>query len=110
MHAFRTATGLPPGEAVPATFPMRWLAAPEIRDALRALAAAPNVVPVHESQTFDYAAPLSIGEGYEIRLDARRETMPDRLILTGTIAASDGSIRVRLETILRLFSTAAVAA
>ena len=36
--------------------------------------------------------------------------MPDRLILTGTVAGSDGSIRVRLETILRLFSTAAVAA
>ena len=110
VDAFRAATGLLPGGAVPATFPMRWLATPEVRDALLTMAAEPDIVPVHESQLFDYLAPLTIGQPYEMRLDARRETGPDRLVLTGTIAGDDGAIHVRVETILRLFSTAAVTA
>ena len=109
VEAFRAATGLPPGAAVPATFPMRWLAAPEIRDALLAMASEPDLVPVHESQVFDYLAPLIIGERYEMRLEARRETGPDRLVLTGTVGGDDGADHVRIETVLRLFSTAAVA-
>ncbi len=110
VAAFRAATGLPRGDAVPATFPMRWLAAPEVRDALLAMAGEPDLVPVHESQLFDYLAPLSIGERYEMCLDVRRETAPDRLVLTGAITARSGAIHLRIETILRLFSTAAVAA
>lgn len=110
VAAFRAATGLPPGEAVPATFPVLWLAAPAPRDALLAMAPEPDLVPVHESQSFEYLAPLAVGESYELRLEARRDAAPDRLLLFGTVAASDGTPLVRVETILRLFSTAAVAA
>lgn len=110
VAAFRAVTGLPPGDTVPATFPMRWLAAPEVRDALLAMAAEPDLVPVHESQMFDYLAPLTVGEHYEMRLDAHRESAPERLVLTGTVTGRSGAIHLRIETMLRLFSTAAVAA
>ena len=109
VAAFRAVTGLPPGDTVPATFPMRWLAAPEVRDALLAMAAEPDLVPVHESQMFDYLAPLTVGEHYEMRLDAHRESAPERLVLTGTVTGRSGAIHLRIETMLRLFSTAAVA-
>lgn len=110
VSAFRAATGLPPGEGVPATFPMRWLAAPSVRDALLAMAPEPDLVPVHESQSFDYLAPLVVGQSYDMRLEARRDAAPERLVLTGTVAAADGTPLVQVETILRLFSTASVAA
>lgn len=110
VAAFRAVTGLSPGDTVPATFPMRWLAAPEVRDALLAMAAEPDLVPVHESQMFDYLAPLTVGEHYEMRLDAHRESAPERLVLTGTVTGRSGAIHLRIETMLRLFSTAAVAA
>ena len=110
VAAFRTVTGLPPGDTVPATFPMRWLAAPEVRDALLAMAAEPDLVPVHESQMFDYLVPLNAGEDYQMRLDAHRESAPERLVLTGIVTARSGAVHLRIETMLRLFSTVAVAA
>lgn len=110
VDAFRAATGLPPGGGVPATFPMRWLAAPAVRDALLAMAPEPDLVPVHESQSFDYLAPLAVGQSYDMQLEARRDAAPERLVLTGTVAAVDGTVLVQVETILRLFSTASVAA
>ena len=110
VDAFRAATGLPPGDGVPATFPMRWLAAPEVRAALLAIAPEPDLVPVHESQTFEYLAPLFVGVRYALALAARREAAPDRLVLTGTISGEDGAPCVHVETILRLFSAVAVAA
>ena len=110
VQAFRAATGLCQGDAVPSTFPMRWLAAPEVRDALLAMAPEPDLVPVHESQTFEYDAPLAVGGRYELQLTAHREATPDRLVLAGTVLGDDVAPRVRIETILRLFSTAAAAA
>ncbi len=110
VDAFRAATGMLPGDGVPATFPMRWLAAPAVRDALLTMASEPELVPVHEAQTFEYLAALSVGQSYELRLEARREAAPERLVLAGMVAAADGTQVVRVETILRLFSTAAVAA
>lgn len=109
VDAFRAATGLPPGDAVPATFPMRWLAAAEVRDALLAMVREPGVVPFHESQTFEHLMPLVRGAAYALDLSASVEHSPDRLVLTGTVFG-DGVPHVRLETILRLFSTAAAAA
>lgn len=108
--AFRAATGLEPGEGVPTTFPMRWLAAPELRDALLALAPEEDLVPVHESQVFEYLAPLAVDGHYTMELAARREASPERLVLAGTIGDATGTPLVRVETILRLFSTSAVAA
>lgn len=110
VEAFAAATGAMPGDAVPATFAMRWLAAPEIRAALLALAPEPDLVPVHESQSFEYLAPLVVGARYALALAARRESAPDRLIVAGTISDDEGAPHVRVETILRLFSTEAEAA
>lgn len=110
VRAFRAATGLGQGDGVPATFPMRWLAAPQVRDAVLALAPEADVVPVHESQSVEILAPLALGAAYVLDLAARREATPDRLVLAGTITGEDGAPHVRVETILRLFSTASVAA
>ncbi len=110
VAAFRAATGLEPGEGVPSTFPMRWLAAPELREALLALAPEEDLVPVHESQVFEYLAPLVVDGRYAMEFAARREASPERLVLAGTISDAAGTPLVRVETILRLFSTSAAAA
>ena len=111
VAAFRAATGLvDAGDRLPLTFPMRWMASPDVRAALRSLLSEGDLVPVHEGQGFDYAMPLFVGTAYTLRLEARRETAPDRLIVGGTIATEDGLIHAKLETILRLFSTTAIAA
>ncbi len=107
VAAFREATGLSDrGDTLPLTFPIRWLAAPEVRAALAAMVPDADLVLVHESQTFDYDAPLQGGKTYALSLAARREAEPDRLVIDTTILAADGAPRARCETILRLFSVA----
>ena len=86
---------------LPWTFPMRWLAAPDVRAAILALVAEPDVVLVHEAQSFEYSAALHVGQPYLLTLEARRETAPDRLVVSGAVAAGDEP-RARLETVLRL--------
>ena len=109
--AFCAATGLAAdGRRLPLTFPMRWMASPDVRAALLSLVPERDLVPFHEGQVFAYTAPLFVDTPYALRLEARRETAPDRLIATVAIAADDGTICATLETILRLFSIAAVAA
>ena len=110
LAAFRLATGLAGGSGVPLTFPMRWLALPEVRTALLAMVPEPDVVPVHESQSFDYVEPLKADEPYHLAVSARRETSPDRLIVEGVVSSAGGGLCARLETILRLVSTAGAAA
>ena len=104
--AFRATIGLPTDGAatLPLTFPMRWLVTPAVREALAALVPEPDLVLVHESQTFEYAAPLLVGARYALRLTARRKTDPGQLIVDGTIAAENGVSVATLETILRLFA------
>lgn len=110
VAAFRKATGLDgDGATLPLTFPMRWLAAGEIRAAIASAAPDEDVVLVHESQAFEYAIPLRVGEPYTMVLAARRETDPARLIVDGTIQAADGSAHATLETIMRLFPLDAAA-
>jgi hypothetical protein len=106
-ESFRVATSLPPDgtQTLPLTFPMRWLVAPAVREALAALVPEPDLVLVHESQAFDYAAPLLTDHPYAMTLTARRKSDPAQLIVDGTIAARDGAAIGRLETILRLFSS-----
>ena len=103
-RAFRSATGLSPlgGAILPLTFPMRWLAAPDVRGAMIAMV-PDGVALIHEAQTFDYERPLRVGECYALTLLARREADPDRLVLHGSIATGDGAPLARLETVLRLF-------
>ena len=108
-RAFRSAIGLSPADGanlplpfLPLTFPMRWLAAPDVRRAMIAMV-PDRVALVHEAQTFDYERLLRVGESYALTLLARREVDPDRLVLDGSIAAGDGAPVARLETVLRLF-------
>lgn len=108
IAAFRAAIGLDPEDpAVPLTFPMRWLTSEAVVEATRSMVPEPDLVLVHEGQTFDYERPLVAGERYLLELSAHRHTAPDRLVLDGTIAAADGPLFGRLETVLRLFSSAA---
>lgn len=111
VAAFREATGLPGDHAnVPLTYPMRWLVTPDIRAALLAMVPEPDLVLVHESQTFDYQRQLRCGADYVLSLAVRREAAPDRLFVDGMIADAEGLPFAAVETILRLFSTKAVAA
>ncbi len=110
--AFRAATGQrgEPAHVLPLTFPMRWLVTTEVRAAIAMLVPQPDLVLVHESQTFDYVSPLRAGERYAMTLTARRKTDPDQLIVDGAIASLEGKPVATLETILRLFSSAPGAA
>ena len=108
VAAFRAATGCPrSGDILPATFPMRWLASPDVRRALLDAVPEPGLVPVHEGQAFDYERPLRVGEPYRLRLATRREAEPPRLVADATIADADGIVHARLEMILRLVGIAA---
>lgn len=115
VEAFRSATASAPdgpgpaGDVLPATFPMRWLAAPEVRRLLLAAVPEPGLVPVHEGQSFDYARPLRVGEPYRLKLATRREAEPPRLVVDGRIEDADGTLRATLETILRLVPIGGVA-
>ena len=106
VTAFRRATGLPVADALPLTFPIRWLAAPAVRAAMSAMVPDADLVFLHEAQTFDYAVPLRCGETYAMALTARREDDPDRLVVDATILAADGAPCARCETVLRLVRVA----
>lgn len=109
VAAFRKATGLgDAGATLPLTFPMRWMVRQEVRAAILAMVVEPDIVLVHESQSFDYERPLVCGEDYVLALSARRESAPDRLFVDGTISGGQGTL-CKIETILRLFSTEAAA-
>ena len=95
-------------EVLPFTWPIRWMARPDIRAALTALVPEPDLVPFHESQTFDYVAALRVGSPYTLVVSARRETAPERLVVDGVLSA-DGAQVATIETVLRLFSTQAAA-
>ena len=68
------------------------------------------MIPVHESQMFDYIRPLSSQVPYLLTLGGRREVGPDRLVVEGVVTRADGAVVVRLEMILRLFSSQAATA
>ena len=107
VAAFRRAARLEDAdEMLPSTWPIRWMARPDIRAALTALVPEPDLVPFHESQTFDYAAPLRVGTIYELAVSARRDSAPERLVVEGVLSA-EGARVATIETVLRLFSTGA---
>lgn len=90
------------GASVPLCYPAVWLTEPPLLAAVRAICEAQDVVPVHESQSFAYHAPLRAGESYDLAVSMRREATPPRLTLDATVAALDGAICARIETMLRL--------
>ncbi len=109
VAAFRRAARLDDeGGTLPFTWPIRWMARPDIRAALAALLPEADLVPFHESQTFDYAVSLRVGVSYQLAVSARRESAPDRLVAEGVLSA-DGARVATIETVLRLFSTQAAA-
>jgi hypothetical protein len=102
---FRQATGsTTTGAALPLTFPMCWMTGPEVRAAVFAFLNDDRVVLIHESQSFDYATPLRVGEPYRLILQARREQGPDRLLIFGDVLTAAGDVAAKVETILRLIS------
>ena len=103
-EAFCRATGVATATTLPLTYPMRWLAAPDLRAGLLDLVAGAEVVLVHESQSFAYAQPLHVDQLYTLTVFARREEAPDRVILEGTVIDAAGVEHARIETILRLIA------
>ncbi len=106
VAAFCRAAGLEATvDRLPFTYPIRWMAAPHVRAALAGMVPEPDIVPFHESQSFDYVAPLRVGVRYTLAVTARRESGPDRLVAEGHVAAEGGAVLATVETVLRLFST-----
>ena len=100
IAAFAAAIGMPPGE-IPATFPIVWLSAADLKAALRA-AAGDDCLPVHESQSFDYARPLIAGASYRLTAAARRETGPERLVVEASVLELSGAPALTMRAVLRL--------
>lgn len=87
---------------VPLAYPAVWLAEPELFAVVREICARLDVVPVHESQSFAYEAPLVAGENYDLSVTLIREEKPPRLTLAASIAAPSGAHCGKVETMLRL--------
>lgn len=104
--AFRREIGFALREdgTAPASFPVVWLTSPEIHAVIARELGSENAVPVHESQSFAYEAPLRVGESYEMRVALRREPTPPRLIIEALVATLSGEPRARIETMLRIVS------
>ncbi|MFO1168420.1 MAG: hypothetical protein U1E19_09950 [Rhodoblastus sp.] len=100
VAAFAAATGAPSGE-IPVTFPIVWLSASELKAALRA-AAGDDFLPVHESQSFDYARALTPGAAYRLTAAARREAAPERLIVEADVSEPSGAPVLSMRAVLRL--------
>jgi hypothetical protein len=82
------------GGPVPMTYPMRWLAAPQIRDAV--LAAVPTegadrILPVHVEQRIALAAPLQVGADYRLSLSVEGPDPRRILRVTGFLRDCDGA-------------------
>jgi hypothetical protein len=103
-EAFGRATGNT--GRIPVTFPVRWLARPELRDAAAQMVGEEAWVPIHESQSFDYRRPLESGVDYRMSIDIWREAMPARLTLRAEIATDGDEPCLRMEMILRIVTMA----
>jgi hypothetical protein len=103
-EAFARATGASAGR-MPFTFPVRWLAHPEIRAAAGGLVGETAWVPIHESQSFTYRRGLEADVDYRMRIDMRLEAEPPRLIVRAEIATRAGEACLDMETILRIVMT-----
>lgn len=100
IAAFAAAIGAPASD-IPATFPVVWLSSPGLRAALRD-AVGPDFLPVHESQSFDYARPLVVGAVYRLTAVARRENAPERLVVEASVVEPAGAPVLTMRAVLRL--------
>lgn len=101
VQAYARETGYE-GAGVPLCYPAVWLTEPQIHAAIHEICEQEDLVPVHESQSFSYDAPLRVGESYDLAVTMRREATPPRLVLDATIATPAGAPCARLEAMLRL--------
>lgn len=101
---YRRETGFPDTleKIVPVAFPAVWMAAPEIDSAIRARLGDADVVPVHESQSFHYFAPLRVDESYALTVSVRQEAEPPRLSVNASVTTTGGEPRLHAETLLRI--------
>ena len=100
IAAIAAAVGCADG-SVPPTFPVVWLSAPALKAALRD-AVGPDFLPVHESQSFDYARPLALGAACRLTAVARRENAPERLVVEASVADLSGAPVLTMRAVLRL--------
>ncbi len=97
----RATTGHPKHHGVPLTFPVRWLALPEVRGLiLRSI--GNGFIPVHEGQNFAYERALQIGADYTVDIEAFRTPAPPHLTLRMSVVTEEGEICARLETVMRI--------
>lgn len=101
IAAFAAASGAADAAGVPATFPIVWLANPELMAALRALAGADRL-PVHESQSFAYARALTPGARYRLSAVARQESAPERLVVEARVTGMADEPVLEMRAVLRL--------
>jgi hypothetical protein len=87
---------------VPVAFPGVWMTTSAVGDAIRDALAGEDSIAVHESQSFQYAAPLRVGESYDLSVSLRREASPPRLVLNASVTTPAGEPRLRAETLLRI--------
>ena len=99
VDAFRDRIG-GRGKQVPASFPICWIARPEIRAAIADACA--GRLPLHEGQVFDYSRRLEIDREYRLFLSIEEETNPARLTLRGDVTTADQEACLSMETLLRL--------
>ncbi len=99
--AFRRETG-GVGQGVPVTFPVRWLARADFHAVAVDMIGDANWVPIHESQSFHYQAPLAPDTDYEMAVIMKREIEPSRIVLVAEIGVQGGAPHFTMEMILRI--------
>ncbi len=99
--AFRRETG-GSGPKIPFTFPVRWLARPDFHAIAAELIGDHDWVPIHESQSFDYRAPLAADVDYLMTVKMQRQTEPSRIILLADVGAPGEASVLSMEMILRI--------
>ena len=99
--AFRRETG-GTGQGIPFTFPVRWLARADFHAVAVEMIGDANWVPIHESQSFDYRAPLAPDTDYEMAVIMKREIEPSRIVLTAQIGVLGEPSHLTMEMILRI--------
>jgi hypothetical protein len=102
---FAAALGLEPdaggGRRVPATYPIRWLLLPAVRDLLAGATPARGAL-VHEAQDIAYRAALEPGGRYRMSASIEPAGDPSRLVVTGRIVDDSGALVCTLTSRLRL--------
>jgi hypothetical protein len=99
--AFRRETG-GSGQGLPFTFPVRWLARSDFHAIAADMIGDRNWVPIHESQSFDYRAPLATDVDYTMMVKMQRQSEPSRIILLAEVGPAGAAPALFMEMILRI--------